>query len=157
MRTDPIDVSSILPEAGDNSDNVAQRGGAMNCSLHGSMLALAALLAALPVRAASDCSSQPFAIDESRLTLGPRHHPVGRPLPATAAFHQPDGCVDGLWFFDENRNGTPDAAEVRVFGANRQVDCGSCHGESPSAKSPASASVFLRQDATALCQVCHDL
>ncbi|MCK9284080.1 MAG: hypothetical protein M0P39_07335 [Rhodocyclaceae bacterium] len=91
------------------------------------------------------------------MTLGPKHHPMGRPLPATAYFNQPDGCVDGIGFFDENRNGRLDPAEIRVFGSNRQVDCGSCHGESPDAKSAASASVFLRQNAAALCLVCHNL
>lgn len=119
-------------------------------------LALLAL-ALLPGQASSACSTRPAVIDEAKITLGPRHHPMGRPLPANASFNQPDRCVDEIWFFDQNGNGTPDAGEVRLFGGNRQVDCGSCHGESTLAKSAASASVFLRQDAATLCLVCHKL
>lgn len=116
----------------------------------------AALLTAL-ANAAPACQNLPYAIEESKLTLGPQHHPMGRPLPALANFHQPDRCVDNIWFFDQNRNGQPDPGEVRVFGANRQVDCGSCHGESLAGKSPTSAEVFLRQDAAQLCLVCHNI
>ncbi|MBI2307719.1 MAG: hypothetical protein HYU78_10505 [Rhodocyclales bacterium] len=118
---------------------------------------MAVVLAAASGHALSACADQPFAFDESKYSLGPRHHPMGRPLPATASFNQPERCVDAIWFFDQNGNGLPDAGEVRLFGSNRQVDCGSCHGESSLAKSPASASVFLRQDAQALCLVCHKL
>lgn len=114
-------------------------------------------LALLPGPASSACAERPAAIDEAKFTLGPRHHPLGRPLPASAGFNQPDRCVDEILFFDQNGNGQPDPGEVRVFGANRQVDCGSCHGESLQAKSAASASVFLRQDAAVLCLVCHRL
>lgn len=117
----------------------------------------AVVLAALPGSAIAACAEQPFAFDESKFTLGPRHHPLGRPLPATPSFNQPDRCVDGFWFFDGDGNGVADAGEVRLFGSNRQVDCGSCHGESSLAKSAASASVFLRQDAATLCLVCHKL
>lgn len=127
----------------------------MNCLIYRSTLVLFVFLLAAPALAAPGCSDQPFAIDESKLTLGPKHHPMGRPLPATASFNQPDQCIDAIWFFDQNRNGEPDPGEIRVFGSNRQVDCGSCHGESPDAESQASASVFLRQDAATLCLVCH--
>lgn len=120
-------------------------------------LAAALVLLGMSPQAGAACADGFHAIEESKLTLGPRHHPLGRPLPATAGFNQPDRCVDAIWFFDRNGNGTPDPDEVRVFGANRQVDCGSCHGESPLAKSAASASVFLRQDAQTLCLVCHKL
>ncbi len=117
---------------------------------------LGALLAG-PLAAATECASQPHPLDEEKLTLGPNHHPMGRPLPATENFHQPNRCVGNIWFFDENANARPDAGEIRVFGSNRQVDCGSCHGESPDGKSPTSAGVFLRQDAQHLCLVCHNL
>ncbi len=96
-------------------------------------------------------------MEENKITLGPQHHPIGRPLPSTAEFNQPDRCADTVWFFDRNRNGAADPGEVRVFGIRRQVDCASCHGESTEAKSTASASVFLRQDAAHLCLVCHRL
>ena len=129
----------------------------MPCVIRRVMLVMALVLAALPGRVIAACAEQPFAFDESKFTLGPRHHPMGRPLPATAGFNQPDRCADSFWFFDQNGNGLPDAGEVRVFGSNRQVDCGSCHGESPLAKSATSAAVFLRQDAATLCLVCHKL
>ncbi len=122
-------------------------------------LLLAILLGALlhGTLAAAECASQPHPLDEEKLTLGPTHHPMGRPLPQAENFHQPDRCVDNIWFFDENANGRPDAGEIRVFGSNRQVDCGSCHGESTDGKSPTSGEVFLRQDAARLCLVCHNL
>ncbi len=107
--------------------------------------------------AATTCSDQPVAIEENKITLGPQHHPIGRPLPSTPEFNQPDRCADTIWFFDKNRNGREDPGEVRVFGVKRQVDCASCHGESAESKSAASASVFLRQDAADLCLVCHRL
>lgn len=118
---------------------------------------LAASLLTGLAAAAPACLNLPYAIEESKLTMGPQHHPMGRPLPAQANFHQPDRCIDNIWFFDQNRNGQPDPEEVRVFGANRQVDCGSCHGESTDGKSPTSAEVFLRQDAARLCLVCHNI
>ncbi|CAB1369248.1 hypothetical protein [Denitratisoma oestradiolicum] len=119
---------------------------------------LMALLASISLTATAndDCGS-PYVIDENKADMGPRHHPIGRPLPATGAFHQPTGCLEGLWFYDRNGNGSPDAAEPRLFGAQRVVDCGSCHGESPATRSAASASVFLRLDAATLCTVCHNL
>lgn len=123
----------------------------------GRVLAAFALLWMVPVAAQTGCGDQVYALDESKLTLGPAHHPMGRPLPPHNGFNQPAQCVDNLWFFDDNGNGQPDPAEIRVFGINRQVDCASCHGESVSAKSATSQSVFLRQDAATLCLVCHNL
>lgn len=97
----------------------------------------------------------PHVVDPAKRALGPRHHPFGRPLPALAGFNAPDRCREGIWFFDQNGNGIADAAEPRLFGPQRVVDCDSCHGDSADAKSPQSASVFLRQDASRLCLVCH--
>lgn len=85
------------------------------------------------------------------------HHPTDRPLPRTREFNQPDGCIDQVWLFDQNRNQQADPGEVRLFGQDRSLACASCHGESPDQKSGASASVFLRQDAARLCLVCHNL
>lgn len=132
-------------------------GKSMRRAIYRILWATALVLAGMPGRAISACTDQPFAFDESKFSLGPRHHPMGRPLPGTVNFNQPDRCVDEIWFFDQNGNGVPDAGEIRLFGSNRQVDCGSCHGESALTKSPASASVFLRQDAAKLCLVCHKL
>lgn len=120
-------------------------------------LALAALPWAMTADAAPDCSDLPYPIDESKLTLGPKHHPMGRPLPSTPSFNQPDQCSGAIRFFDQNQNGIAEPAEVRVFGPQRQVDCGSCHSEDAASISAQPAGVFLRQDAAQLCLVCHKL
>jgi hypothetical protein len=100
-------------------------------------------------------SGPPHVVDPAKRELGPRHHPFGRPLPAAPGFNAPDRCSEGIWFFDQNGNGIADAAEPRLFGPQRVVDCDSCHGDSADPKSLQSASVFLRQDASRLCLVCH--
>lgn len=119
------------------------------------LLVLLVCLSAL-AQAAPDCDAQ-SSVDTYTSDIGPRHHPIGRPLPQSAQFNQPTGCGAGLWFFDLNHNGSPDTGEPRLFGPQRVVGCSSCHGESPDAKSEAAASVFLRQDARVLCLVCHRL
>jgi hypothetical protein len=106
--------------------------------------------------AAPDCSAATPA-DVNAPSMGPRHHPVGRPLPSREGFNQPAGCVEGVWLFDQNLNLKADAGEVQLYGEQRSVACASCHAESPDPKSAASASVFLRQDAATLCLVCHNL
>jgi len=121
------------------------------------ILAGIALVLCPAIARAATCPDQPVAIEEDKVTLGPQHHPIGRPLPQTPQFNQPDRCAETIWFFDENGNGAPDPGEVRLFGIKRQVDCGSCHGESTQPRSAAAASVFLRQDAATLCLVCHRL
>lgn len=98
-----------------------------------------------------------YVLDEAKHGLGPKHHPIGRPLPDSENFNQPLHCVDNLWFYDRNGNRQPDPGEPRLFGSQRVVDCGSCHGESAEARTPQSASVMLRQDAATLCLVCHRL
>lgn len=116
---------------------------------------------ALPLAAAAnpavECSESPHPIAESKRALGPRHHPIGRPLPDSPNFNQPDRCRGALRFFDQNHNGEADPGEVRVFGSGREVDCASCHGESPETTSAASSSVVLRQEAARLCLICHRL
>jgi hypothetical protein len=97
----------------------------------------------------------PYGVDPAKRDLGPRHHPIGKPLPDAPGFNAPDRCSDGIWFYDQNGNGMADAGEPRLFGPQRLVDCDSCHGDSTDAKSLQSASVFLRQDASRLCLVCH--
>lgn len=89
--------------------------------------------------------------------IGPRHHPIGRPLPQTAEFNQPVDCGNGVWFFDLNQNGRPDPGEPKLFGPLRVTGCSSCHAESSETKTEASAGVFLRQDAGVLCLICHRL
>ena len=125
------------------------------------LLLLACMGCLLPVAAMADkaCSGagEPYVVDPQKRGLGPGHHPIGRPLPDTPGFNALKLCTEGVWFFDQNANGLIDAGEVRLFGPERLVDCGSCHGESADTKSPQSASVFLRQDASQLCLVCHRL
>lgn len=121
----------------------------------------ALLILVLASRAAAsspaDCSEAPHPVSAPKLTLGERHHPIGRPLPDNPNFNQPDRCRGALRFFDQNHNGEADPGEPRVFGSGRLVDCGSCHGESPEVSRGAAASVVLRQDAATLCLVCHRL
>ena len=88
---------------------------------------------------------------------GSRHHPIGRPLPLGPTFNQPTGCSDGVWFFDLNHNGRAEAGEPQLYGASRVIECSSCHAESPDAKAQDAVTLFLRQDASVLCLVCHNL
>lgn len=106
--------------------------------------------------AAPDCGADSNAVTYTE-ELGPRHHPVGRPLPHGPQFNQPTACGDSVWFFDMNRNERPDPGEPKLFGPQRTVACGSCHADSPDATTPTAASVFLRQDPQVLCLVCHRL
>jgi cytochrome c553 len=123
--------------------------------LHVSLLLWLGFFAGL-TGAAPDCNvANPVAADAP--AMGPRHHPVGRPLPNREGFNQPAGCIDGVWLFDQNLNLQADSGEVQLFGEQRAVACASCHADSPNPKSAASASVFLRQDAATLCLVCHNL
>jgi predicted CXXCH cytochrome family protein len=134
----------------------ARSGPALRMLLPAILAGIALILCPV-IAGAAACSDQPVAIEENKITLGPQHHPIGRPLPPTPEFNQPDGCAETIWFFDKNGNGAPDPGEVRVFGIKRQVDCGSCHGQSTELKSAAAESVFLRRDAATLCVVCHRL
>lgn len=105
--------------------------------------------------AAPDCGAQ-SDVGTFTTDIGPRHHPIGRPLPQSAEFNQPAYCGDGVWFFDLNQNGHPEPGEPKLFGPQRVIGCSSCHADSPDAKSEAAASVFLRQDASVLCLICHN-
>lgn len=124
------------------------------------MALLAGLALALGVPrhagAALDCQS-PAALPPESIEAGPKHHPVGRSLPDLPSFHQPDTCDRGIWFYDGNRNRQPDADEPQLYGATKIIACASCHADSPAPKSATAESVFLRQDASSLCLVCHNL
>ena len=87
----------------------------------------------------------------------PEHHPVSRNLPRTAGYNQPDRCGEGMWYFDQDGNGRPGPREARLYGPERTLVCASCHTDDPARDSPAATSVFLRQDASTLCLVCHNL
>lgn len=120
-------------------------------------LPILVLLACLPAatHAAPDCGSSALVAEAE--DMGPRHHPIGRPLPGTPDFRQPDGCIDGVWLFDRDRDRRAAPGEIRLYGPQRAIVCASCHGESPDPKSEAAAGVFLRQDVSTLCLVCHNL
>lgn len=105
--------------------------------------------------AAADCG--PFvSVPPEHAMLGPNHHPVGKPMPDNASFNQPDTCGEGVWYYDANHNEQADPGEPRLFGSDKTIACGSCHAESPDSQTAASMSVFLRQDASRLCLVCHN-
>jgi len=108
------------------------------------------------VGAALDCQA-PADLPPESIEAGPKHHPVGRPLPDLPSFHQPDVCQEGVWFYDDNRNRRPDPDEPQLYGATKIIACASCHADSPAPKSATAESVFLRQDASSLCLVCHNL
>lgn len=108
------------------------------------------------VNAAGNCGAEMNA-DTFTTDIGPRHHPVGRPLPRSAQFKQPTYCGDGVWFFDLNHNGSPEPGEPKLFGAQRVIGCSTCHADSPDTKTEAAANVFLRQDVSVLCLICHNL
>jgi predicted CXXCH cytochrome family protein len=110
-----------------------------------------------PAWAQGGCAQLPYTLDPAKASAGPKHHPIGRSLPATASFNQPNRCNEAGWFFDQNNNGLLDPGEIRLFGPQRQVDCGSCHGDAGELKTAAAASVYLRQDAGKLCLVCHKI
>jgi hypothetical protein len=106
--------------------------------------------------AAENCGAETNA-DTFTTDIGPRHHPVGRPLPRSAQFKQPTYCGDGVWFFDLNHNGSPEPGEPKLFGPQRVIGCSTCHADSPEPKTEAAANVFLRQDVSVLCLICHNL
>jgi hypothetical protein len=106
--------------------------------------------------AAGNCGAEINA-DTFTTDIGPRHHPVGRPLPRSAQFKQPTYCGDGVWFFDLNHNGSPEPGEPKLFGPQRVIGCSTCHADSPEPKTEAAANVFLRQDVSVLCLICHNL
>jgi predicted CXXCH cytochrome family protein len=131
-----------------------EKGAAM----HGMQLQLAVFLGCMSTlaHAALDCGAESNAVTFTT-DIGPRHHPIGRPLPQNAEFNQPIDCGNGVWFFDLNNNGRSDPGEPKLFGPLRVTGCSSCHAESPDTKTAASVSVFLRQDAGVLCLICHRL
>ena len=107
-------------------------------------------------QAAGNCGAEVNS-DTFTTDIGPRHHPVGRSLPRGAQFKQPTYCGDGVWFFDLNHNGSPEPGEPKLFGPQRVIGCSTCHADSPDAKTEAAANIFLRQDVSVLCLICHNL
>jgi hypothetical protein len=120
-------------------------------------LLLVVVLGWLPMQVhALNCSADGNAATYST-EIGTRHHPIRKPLPQSTAFNQPTRCDNDVWFFDLNQNARPDPDEPRLFGPQRVIECSSCHGDAPDTKSKVAADVFLRQDPSVLCLVCHNL
>lgn len=107
-------------------------------------------------RAALDCNAPADLPPESR-AVNPRHHPVGRPLPELPTYRQPSDCSQGVWFYDDNQNRLADPEEPQLYGGTRLLACGSCHAQSDISQTATAETLFLRQDATNLCLVCHNL
>ena len=112
------------------------------------------------------CDASSFAAQAGRgggtAAPGRLHHPVEVPLPGPTAgkeWPQPNRCSDGLWFYDTNRNGELDQDELRLFGAERLVRCGTCHEEPPGGFTPESSQLppRLNNANSGLCIVCHKL
>ena len=88
-----------------------------------------------------------------------RHHPraIAYPGPRDSQFHQPQRQNAEVAWFDRDGNGTPDPGEVQLFGAERTVECATCHREHGSAGSAPGTGPYLRVDQrdSALCRECH--
>ena len=126
--------------------------------MHAMRMLLAGLLGCLSTLAHAQVNCGPETNGNAYPTPpDPRHHPVGKPLPRRADFNQPIDCGNGVWFFDLNHNASPDPAEPRLYGPQRMIGCSSCHADLPEPTTPAAGSVSLRQDASVLCVVCHNL
>lgn len=96
------------------------------------------------------------AADYTHYYLTKARHAVAVSYPASSDYKRPNANVLDITFFDTNRNGIADPEEVQLFGAERKVECASCHrehGETPPAVAP---KMYLRVGSEALCSVCHD-
>ena len=132
-----------------NADYVAIR----LWSLPGALVLLAALALSPGVAAQCQVGLDAPPTEPER----PNHHPIGRSLPLSPDFRQPDGCTSEFWFFDDDRDGSAAPAEARLFGPDRQVVCASCHNAIPAQDSIVATETYLRQDPKTLCLSCHAL
>ncbi|MBI3902389.1 MAG: hypothetical protein HY306_05515 [Nitrosomonadales bacterium] len=88
------------------------------------------------------------------------HHPVGISMNAVG-LKLPNGQGVGFLYFDRNRNGQPDADEIRLFGVGdaATIECASCHREHgmPPANGPVDK-VYLRGSNadSVMCSTCHE-
>lgn len=89
-------------------------------------------------------------------------HPVGVRFPTTNGtgtdWKSPNSIAGGVKFFDDDADGRMEKGEIRLYGANATVECGSCHDPHGVAigASPFNAT-FLRKPNTgsAVCLTCH--
>lgn len=89
-------------------------------------------------------------------------HPVGVLFPTTSGtgtdWKSPNSNVAGTKFFDEDADGRMDKGEIRLYGANASVECGSCHDPHGVATTGSLFNAtFLRKPnaASAVCLTCH--
>jgi len=89
-------------------------------------------------------------------------HPVGVRFPTANGtgtdWKSPDSNTAGTKFFDEDADGRMDKGEIRLYGANASVECGSCHDPHGVATSGSLFNAtFLRKPnaGSAVCLTCH--
>ena len=89
-------------------------------------------------------------------------HPVGVRFPTTNGtgtdWKTPNSNAAGTKFFDEDADGRMEKGEIRLYGANASVECGSCHDPHGVASSGSLFNAtFLRKSnaGSAVCLTCH--
>jgi hypothetical protein len=89
-------------------------------------------------------------------------HPVGVRFPTTNGtgtdWKTPNSNAAGTKFFDEDADGRMDKGEIRLYGANASVECGSCHDPHGVVTSGSTFNAtFLRKPnaGSAVCLTCH--
>lgn len=89
-------------------------------------------------------------------------HPVGVRFPTTNGtgtdWKTPNSNAAGTKFFDEDADGRMEKGEIRLYGANASVECGSCHDPHGVATTGSLFNAtFLRKSnaGSAVCLTCH--
>ncbi len=88
-------------------------------------------------------------------------HPVGVNFPTTNGtgtdWKSPNSNGAGTKFFDEDADGRIDKGEIRLYGANATVECGSCHDPHGVTNGTSFNATFLRKSnsGSAVCLTCH--
>jgi hypothetical protein len=128
-------------------------------AMHAMQMQLVFLLSCLTTLAQAQIQGScgpPSSVTAYPVPEGSLNHSIDKPLPLRTDFNQPSDCGSDVWFFDLNRNGTPDPDEPRLYGPQRVVACSSCHTDSTDSTLPVAGTVPpLRQGVDVLCVVCH--
>lgn len=84
-------------------------------------------------------------------------HPVGVRLPTGTDWKTPVSNAAGTKFFDEDSDNRIDKGEIRLYGANATVECGSCHDPHGVTSGTSFNATFLRKPnaGSAVCLTCH--
>lgn len=96
------------------------------------------------------------AADYSDYYMSKARHAVAVSYPTSMDYNRPNARLLDITFFDTNRNGIADPQEVQLFGAERKVECASCHREHGDTPPPPEPKMYLRVRGEDLCGVCHD-